>query len=280
MVKAVCIVGNKRSGSTQLMNLLNLHPNIFISNESDIMWILYRFHHDLEIIPYQWDTPVGMNQTLKQCRHLLSKEKTPFENFVTIQKTLMEEGFLKTKPTRKDNLLWIGDQKPFQQIDPEIVPFIKQHFPGFKFLHLIRHPFPVIQSSKVFEAGVLWKGMNQQQILERWTMHEKWVEIEKKKGEIPMLDVKYEDIVEHTEDTMTKMFNFLEVDCDKKVLQAARKSTIRLLKWHPRLECSPETLAIMSQYGYQPKNVLLESSAYISFANFLRKTKRKITGTW
>jgi len=58
MTKAVFIVGNKRSGSTQLMALLNLHPNIFVSNESDIIWILYRFHNNQDIVPYPWDTPV------------------------------------------------------------------------------------------------------------------------------------------------------------------------------------------------------------------------------
>ncbi len=66
MTKAVFIIGNKRSGSTQLMHLLNLHPNIFISNESDILWILYRFHNNLDIVPYQWDTPIGMNRILEK----------------------------------------------------------------------------------------------------------------------------------------------------------------------------------------------------------------------
>ncbi|MCK5521977.1 MAG: sulfotransferase [Thiomargarita sp.] len=74
MTKAVFIIGNKRSGSTQLMHLLNLHPNIFVSNESDILWILYRFHNDLDIVPYKWDTPIGINRTLEKHKDLLSKD--------------------------------------------------------------------------------------------------------------------------------------------------------------------------------------------------------------
>ena len=112
------MVGNKRSGSTQLMRLMNLHPNIFVSNESDIVWILYRFHNDLDIVPCHYDTPVGMNRTLEKYTDSLSKDKTPLENFVILQKSIMENGVGKIKPVHKENLLWIGDQKPFQQIEP------------------------------------------------------------------------------------------------------------------------------------------------------------------
>ncbi|MDY6991244.1 MAG: sulfotransferase [Pseudomonadota bacterium] len=279
MTQAVFIIGNKRSGSTQLMHLMNLHPNIFVSNESDIIWILYRFHNDLEIVPYQWDTPIGMNDTLERYGHLLSKDKTPAENFITIQTAIMEQGCRKLEPMHKKNLLWIGDQKPFQQIDPEIIPFIKEHFPNARFLHLIRHPFPVVQSSKVF-VGDLWKGMSDVEILKRWTMHEQWVNLEKQKNELPIIDVTYEGIIEDTPKEMKKIFEFLQVDYDEHVLREARRITRRLLKLHPRLPCPPETQAIMSQYGYPTHSFLLEKPAYINSVNFFRRSKRKFSGSW
>jgi len=279
MTQAVFIIGNKRSGSTQLMHLMNLHPNIFVSNESDIIWILYRFHNDLEILPYQWDTPIGMNDTLERYGHLLSKDKTPAENFITIQTAIMEQGCRKLEPMHKKDLLWIGDQKPFQQIDPEIIPFIKEHFPNARFLHLIRHPFPVVQSSKVF-VGDLWKGMSDVEILKRWTMHEQWVNLEKQKNELPIIDVKYEGIVGDTPKEMKKIFEFLQVDYDEHVLREARRITRRLLKLHPRLPCPPETQAIMSQYGYPTHSFLMENPAYINSVNFFRRSKRKFSGSW
>jgi hypothetical protein len=220
-----------------------------------------------------------MNGTLEKYKHLLSREKTPLENFITLQKTIMKDGCRHLKPMQKENLLWIGDQKPFQQIDPEIVPFLKQNFPASKFIHLVRHPFPVVRSSRVF-IGDLWKGMPEEEILKRWTMHENWVILEKNKNEVPMLDVKYEDIVENTESETAKMFNFLEVEYDKSLLQEARRTTTKLLKLHPRLNCPPETQAIMSQFGYKDKSLLLESSLYVNFINSLRKAKKKITGSW
>ncbi|RKZ50454.1 MAG: hypothetical protein DRR00_15160 [Candidatus Parabeggiatoa sp. nov. 3] len=281
MTKAVFIVGNKRSGSTHLMRLLSLHPNVFVSNESDILWILYRFHNNLEIVPYPYDVPTGMNRTLDKYRDLLSKEKTPLENFVTIQRAIMEDGIDYVKPQHKENLLWIGDQKPFQQIDPEIVPFSKEHFPGFKFIHLIRHPFPVIRSAKVIPVDdLLWKNMSEAEILEEWTRHEGWVQLEKDKNEAPMLDVKYENIIGHTQREMARMFEFLGVTYDQAILEEARKITRSTIKVHPRISCPSETESIMSQYGYKTRLFWLEKQSYINAFNFLRKVKRKLTGTW
>lgn len=279
MTKAVFIIGNKRSGSTQLMHLLNLHPNIFISNESDIIWILYRFHNNLDIVPYQWDTPVGMDRALEKHKDLLSKDKTPYENFVAFQNAIMETGVGNVKPVHKKSLFWIGDQKPFQQIDPEIMPFIKENFSGAKFIHLIRHPFPVVKSSQVF-IGQLWKGMSAEEILQRWTMHEKWVQLEKDKNELPILDVKYEDIITHTQHEMARMFDFLEVTHNQAIFDQARKITRSTIRLHPRLPCPPETEAIMSQYGYPTKSFWLEMPLYVNLFNWLKTVKQRFTGTW
>ncbi|OQY55386.1 MAG: hypothetical protein DRR08_02060 [Candidatus Parabeggiatoa sp. nov. 2] len=95
------MVGNKRSGSTQLMRLMNLHPNIFVSNESDIVWILYRFHNDLDIVPCHYDTPVGMNRTLEKYTDSLSKDKTPLEPVQNLEK-LLQYSFFNQQEGKED----------------------------------------------------------------------------------------------------------------------------------------------------------------------------------
>ena len=280
MTKTVFIIGNKRSGSTQLVRLMNLHPNVFMSQESDLIWILYQFHNNLEIVPYQWDTPVGMNHTLEKYAHLLSRDNSPLENFVTIQTNLMKDGFQNIKLMHKENLLWIGDKKPFQQIDPEIVPFIKEYFPNSKFIHLIRHPFAAVKSSKVFKSGELWKSKSEDKILELWTLHESRVQLEKDKNEVPILDVKYEDIISHTQREMVRIFDFLGVTYNDSILKEARKITRSTIRLHPKLSCPLETQAIMEQYGYKTKSFWLENPLYVNTFNFLKKIKQKLTGSW
>jgi len=36
MTRPLFLVGNKRSGTSQLVRLLNLHPKIFVAHESDV----------------------------------------------------------------------------------------------------------------------------------------------------------------------------------------------------------------------------------------------------
>ena len=77
------IVGHKRSGSTHLMRLLNLHPKIFISNETDILWILYQLSKGNK--PFQkhpFDGAMGMENCLEKYGDLLGSDKSPFENFI------------------------------------------------------------------------------------------------------------------------------------------------------------------------------------------------------
>jgi hypothetical protein len=44
------IVGNKRSETSQLVRILNLHPQVFEYHESDISWILYQFYIGCSVI--------------------------------------------------------------------------------------------------------------------------------------------------------------------------------------------------------------------------------------
>jgi len=119
------------------MRLLNLHPEVFISNESDIVWILYNFHKGIPIKPYPHDSPGGFQAAIKTAESILDKNLSPLENYERFQKHLMRNGFLKMKGVEKEKLSYIGDQKPYQNIDPELMPFILELFPNAKFLHIL-----------------------------------------------------------------------------------------------------------------------------------------------
>ncbi|MFW5983499.1 MAG: sulfotransferase family protein [bacterium] len=261
MAKPLLIVGNKRSGSTQFMQLLNFNSNVFISNESDIIWILFQYFNDLEFKEFKWDDPKGMNNALEVAGMCLDKNKSIKENFEDFQKEIMNKGMLKMPPMEKDNLKYIGDQKPFQNIAPELMPFIVEHFPDAKFIHLVRHPFSVVQSSKNFAGGTggyIWSGMTEEQLLERWTMHEKWVKEARNKYDIDILDVRYEDIIFKTEKTLKNVFDFLGLVIGSDEFKAMKKSTIKNVKWRKKLSVPNDTLLLMEEYGYSTKNWLLD----------------------
>ena len=210
--------------------------------------------------------PSGNGSNTRKYKHLLDKNKSPYDNYIKIQTAIMSG-----KNKQLGDIAWIGDQKPFQQIDPELMPFIKVHFPTAHFIHLIRHPAPVIQSSSVFKGGSLWKGMTKGEILDRWTMHEEWVQLEKEKKEVPILDIKYEDMIKNTEPTMQAIFKFLKVPYDDVLLKAGKQMTNSELKWHPGLNYSNKALAIMTRYGYKPRSFWLEKKWIVNSINKLKK---------
>src|SRR5580698_3592706 len=150
MIRPLFLVGNKRSGTSQLVRVLNLHPQVFVSHESDVAWILYQFHADKTLRGHPWDSQRGMQVTLKNAGHLLRREASLRENFLAMQMAAMETGNPWQAPQRKTDLRWIGDKKPMQHTDPELLKFILQHFPDAHFLHIVRHPFEVVASSDRF----------------------------------------------------------------------------------------------------------------------------------
>ena len=248
------IIGNKRSGSTHLMRLLNLHPNIFISNESDVVWILFNFHKDREIKNYEHDSPGGLERSMPAAGQVLNKENSPKSNFVQFQKTIMEKGFLDQKPMKKDSLKFIGDQKPYQQADPEIVPFILEMFPQAKFLHLVRHPFEVISSSMKFlggTGGYIWKGMSPEEIFEKWVFHEENVIRSEKEFNLDIHRVFYNDMVRETEKTLGGIFDFLKVPSEKSLFQKANNITTKNFKSLDQYQVPDNAKGLMKEYGFK-----------------------------
>lgn len=157
-------MGNKRSGSSLLVTLLNLHPRVFMTYESDVIWILYQARNGMpsQYRCYPWDGPLGMEATLKACHHTLltslyssQGEKAIATTFFRIQEHLMQHGSAIQRPQPKTNLAWIGDKKPVQHSDPELGAFLRRHFPEARYIHIVRHPKAVVAS--MAKAAGNWK---------------------------------------------------------------------------------------------------------------------------
>ncbi|HJX32190.1 MAG TPA: sulfotransferase [Thermodesulfobacteriota bacterium] len=256
MEKVLFITGNKRSGTSQLVRILNLHPFLFISHESDIIWILYQFHNNKPIVPYPGDSPRGMELTLKQCGHMLDKKKSPAENYFAVQRAIMENGSPWLPAMKKNHLVWIGDKKPFQYSDPQLVSFILTMFPDTYFIHLVRHPFFVADSAERFNQtphGDFWQNLTLEQAVERWTFHEKGVMNLKQRKGVNVLDVRYEDFCRNTKNELARIFEFLKIELDMKIIKTASRQTLYRMRNLPRISCGEETQKIMEQYGYKPE---------------------------
>ncbi len=279
MIRPVFIVGNKRSGTSQLVRVLNLHPQVFVSHESDVVWALFQFFRNLPFEAHPWDSDVGLRHTLEACGDLFRREQSPRANFLAIQQRLMETGTPFLPPQRKSELCWIGDKKPFQHTDPQLVAFILEHFPDAHFVHIVRHPFAVAMSSARFNKtrnGDFWLGLSLEEKVERWTFHEQQVLSlhESLPGRVHRL--RYEDLCEQTETELSRLFQFLRLPVDPSVLKEAALQTRSAAREVPVIRCSTETTRIAERYGYGLQSPTSRQKAVGE--NIYRRLSRQLMG--
>jgi hypothetical protein len=253
MARPLFIVGNKRSGTSHLVRLLNLHPRVFVSHESDIVWALYQFANNQPFQPHPWDSERGLRHTVESCADLFRREHSPRENLFAVQQRLMEAGTPFLLPQTKIGLLWIGDKKPFQHGDPQLVDFILEHFPDAHFLHIVRHPFAVALSSARFNerrGGDFWLGLTLEEKVERWTFHEQQVLSLRDKLPDRVHSLRYEDLCENTCEELSRVFAFLQLSAAPAMLEQAARQTRSLARRVPVIACSKETTRVAGGYGY------------------------------
>lgn len=256
IMKVLFFTGNKRSGTSQLVRLLNLHSQIYVSHESDVIWILYQFHNEIPFASHPWDSPKGMKITLEACGNILKKNSSPQENFFALQRCVMEKGHAWLPPMQNKELLWIGDKKPFQLTDPLLIDFVLKLFPDAHFIHLVRHPFDVAMSAERFNKtpyGDFWKDLTLEEKVTRWAFHEKQVLDFKRSGRARVLDVRYEDLCQHPGSELVKILEFLNMDIQEQLVRKARRDTCYVIKNRPYISHNNETLDIMQLYGYSPQ---------------------------
>ena len=252
-MRPLFILGNKRSGTSQLVRILNLHPEVFISHESDLVWILHQFEQGQPFAAHPWDSDVGMKHTLSAAGQLLDRDQTPWENFQAVTRLLMEQGTPWLPPQKKDGLRWIGDKKPFQHTDPQLLPFLLRHFPDAKFLHIVRHPAAVAASSDNFNrtgAGDFWQGLTTGQKIERWAFHEELVETMKLKLSGRIHSLRYEDFCRRTEAELASVFRFLGLTPAAKVLKDAARQTFPAGRSYPKTSGSRLVMEMARRHGY------------------------------
>jgi len=258
MTGTVFFIGNKRSGTSQLVRMLNLHPRIFIAHESDAIWILYQFYQNKPFASHRWDSLRGMDITVRQCGHVLTKANSPQENFFALQHCMMTKGNPWLPPMAKKDLLWIGDKKPFQQTDPELLAFTLKIFPDARFVHMVRHPFAVAESSDRFNNtvdGDFWIDLTTEEKVGQWTFHERAVSELKRSQKAKVIDVRYEDLCREPARELIRIFTFLDLDIDKNLIKRAHRDTQIVVKNVPTMPCNRETASMMEQYGYKPQGI-------------------------
>jgi len=263
-------IGNKRSGTTILAKTLNIHPNIHITHESDIIWILYNLYNGIEFEYYPKDEPHSTVVTLETCRNIMDhyKEMTPLGCYERCQHHLMAQG-TKWMPSTEKKPLILGDKKPNQQSEPLVNDWLHKHFPNTRYVHIVRHPFDFLNSvprlPKEFDLGLRYgssKCEDPYKILEAWAYFEDLAIREKEKGRFPVHTVRFEDFCHSPAQNLKKIWRFtgLEIPEDlQRRIEENDRFGIREKGLHKDsmgnrfdLDIPENVRKIMDIYGYTP----------------------------
>lgn len=205
----VFLVGAERSGTTLLRLMLDYHPQI-------------AFLHEFEFAVDQIDEHSTQWPELNHYYEYLSTHRIFLHSKLTIDKNLtypeLVNSFLLQKQQRDNNAPIVGAT-------------IHYHFhhslriwPRAKFIHLLRDGRDVARSC----IAMGWAG-NMYTAVKKWIDAEQlWKELSQQLSIDQQLSIKYETLIQKTDEVMAQICDFIGVPFDKAMYDYAKHSTYSL----------------------------------------------------
>jgi hypothetical protein len=210
----IIIGGCARSGTTLMMEMVNSHPNIYCAMESGLL--------------YQ------KTITSSKMRKLSKKFEIPFVELIELRRESFShfqfiERFFNLLRERDGKDRW-GEKSPMNVLHIER---IFHHFPNSKFIHVIRDGRDTACSLKIFPKYRIVNGKRYErdtlnpldQCIMRWVRDVSagisWREDPR------YLEVKYENLIVNTENTLREVFKLLNEPWEDQVLEYYKKRDSR-----------------------------------------------------
>jgi len=226
------IVGAHRSGTTMLRLMINSHPNLAVPFESGFIPFFYRElakYGDLRIKDnaarllkdIQEDPSVKKGELIHDPEAILSYAITGYADLVN--------AIFEVYARKKGKKRW-GDKTPGYVGELDI---IWKLFPGCRIIHLVRDGRDVALSLSKIE----WGSGHIPKLAENW----RWMTTLGHKigailGEQYYLEVRYEDLVLKTEETIRTICTFLQEPYYKEMLAFSTTAEMEMpkesMKWH------------------------------------------------
>lgn len=207
-VTPLLFVGNIRSGTSMLTRLINRHPSIYVSHESDIVWILYQYYTVGVFDKRGYGCLKATKHTLrKHCRGI--DTRLPWRtNFDNILHALMRCGSPWLPPMHKENLAYIGDKAPVRHL--EIMPYIEKMLPDARFIHISRHPSDYVHSMRsiIKKDKFRYYGTTDEELLAHWLKNE--AAIRRIKGDV--FHCSYDNLCSHAQAVLDTLCFWLGVE--------------------------------------------------------------------
>lgn len=214
-------IGNRRSGTTMLCHLINMHPEMWNAFERYVVWILLQI--DVTgvadgFVRHPWASQMPMWITLgANCEVIANVPFTGLnpENYRRvfmhiIEKHMRSQGWAANRVPQ-----WLGEKNPTSMSDPKVLSFAKKVFPDAKYIHIVRHPGACVRSKR-------WLASQHGPTANNWGEWSKdedyvfrtWLNVEQNVlavDEIDIYHVRYEDFVGNPSVEMNRLLDFFGV---------------------------------------------------------------------
>jgi len=208
------VLGTGRNGSSLLSAILNNHPKVFISPEQYSLSktiIKKRFGLNKNSISLA-------NEFLSNSYHWklkAHKGELDFSNCKTVQDFVLSLYRQEARLNNKQPTI-LGDKTPHNL---QYFPFLSKCFPLAKFIFLVRNPFEVAASFKRLETT---NNFELKKTLKQWNLTFEYFNLSKNQKTNSIL-VRYESLISNPEDTIERVFEFLELPGDAQTIVNANR---------------------------------------------------------
>jgi len=226
------ILGAQRSGTTMLRLMLNNHPNLAVPHETGFIVPFYQNLSSYSPISDKKNLErliddISEFHHVKKGNLITDKSKIcsyPIDSYSELVNAIMLECAYKSGKTR-----W-GDKTPSYTSEFDVLWKI---FPNCKYIHLVRDGRDVVLSQR----RVSWGSKSMPRLAEEWQW--KTTICHKIGSVLPdscFLEIKYEDLVLKTQETLKQICDFLEEPYADSLLEYHKtaKSSVpsESLQWH------------------------------------------------
>lgn len=294
----VFVVGCPRSGTTLLQLVLNSHPDVAIAPETHFMRLFWSRRS--EYGPLDVDARFSSLLDDIVARPVFAEMAVPEEVFRSQawegERTYGELfGLLLRLFGERASASVVGEKTPTHLLH---MSTLASFFPKASFIHMVRDPRAVVASWR----NVPWSTGTLQGDAEVWR-HYAWIgHREAKKGRLPLLEVRYEDLVADPAPVLERVCRFLDVSFDARMLAHAtgrheylnvsrepwKSGSVRPIdptlaaRWEKDL--TPEDVrtieavagSVMQSYRYQPRSTA-PARFPVAVSSAVRRGVRKTT---
>ncbi len=209
VAQPIFVVGFPRSGTTLLEQTLTAHPNIAAGDELPIIAEI------TGLMPRMLDSPLIYPEALAEL--WMGDHREDLDNLRDhYLRKVAQLGIV------RPGAAWFTDKMPLNEVDLGLISLL---FPRAPILHLTRHPLDVVVS--VF-SNLLTHGhycaYALESIANHYVLAMDLVTHYRKELDLRYLQVRYEDIVDHQEDSVRKVLAFVGEDFDAQCLAFHRNT--------------------------------------------------------